>query len=290
MKIPVTSLSSYMYCSRKLFLEKVLKLAEPPKESLVLGTVRHGFYEEANNMENGIVTSIEKIHGFNEIFDIYKMMYIEALRCSIEINQKRIRSVNLEVSSVFSEMLPKILTEARLRAENVHLFIASNNVFGEELWNILTPKIKSEVRVESESLMLKGIIDQMHIYPEGCVPFELKTGKMPKEGVWPGHRVQIVAYSMLLEEQLNQPVKEGFIRYLDMGIERQVSINPMMKEEVKKITSEVIELMESRELPEFCSNKNKCLSCGLKKDCHNPEKMSESLKITFGNKLAWKNI
>ena len=46
----------------------------------------------------------------------------------------------------------------------------------------------------------------MEIYENGYVPIELKTGKMPKEGVWPGHKVQIAAYSMLIEEKFKTEV------------------------------------------------------------------------------------
>ena len=48
MKISVSMLSSYIYCPRKLFLQKVLAVEEPPKESLVLGTLRHEIYDFIN--------------------------------------------------------------------------------------------------------------------------------------------------------------------------------------------------------------------------------------------------
>ena len=38
-RISVSTLSAYMYCKRKLFLERVLGLFEPEKEALVKGTI-----------------------------------------------------------------------------------------------------------------------------------------------------------------------------------------------------------------------------------------------------------
>ena len=73
----------------------------------------------------------------------------------------------------------------------------------------------------------------------GYVPIELKTGKMPKEGVWPGHRIQIAAYSMLIEEKFNTTVKEGFVRYLDSKETRHIAINPFMREEITNLIKEV---------------------------------------------------
>ena len=72
-----------------------------------------------------------------------------------------------------------ILDESSIRANNIFSFIEANNVFGEELWQKLTPKILSELRVDSDELRLKGIIDQVHVYDADYVPFELKTGRMP---------------------------------------------------------------------------------------------------------------
>ena len=281
MKISVTMLSSYMYCSRKLFLEKVLKLVEPPKESLVMGTVRHRTYEITNQYEEEIVSGIEPNSDFLKILSRYQLFYNDAVCSAIEENKDSLKSVNILPQQLYSSIIPKIMNEAKLRAENVFRFIISSKVYGRELWEKLTPKIKSEIKLESESLQLVGIIDQLHVYESRLIPFELKTGKMPKEGVWPGHRIQIAAYALLLEEHINQPVKEGFVRYLDSNSERQILINPMMKDEVKKITSEVIRLIESKELPGFCDNKNKCISCGLRQTCYDDIKMNELMNREF---------
>ena len=64
MKISVSMLSSYLYCPRKLFLQQVLAVEEPPKESLVLGSLRHEIYDFINQSEEKIVTSITKIPLF----------------------------------------------------------------------------------------------------------------------------------------------------------------------------------------------------------------------------------
>ena len=39
-------------------------------------------------------------------------------------------------------------------------------------------KIISELRIESDNLRLKGMIDQVHVYDNDYVPFELKTSTM----------------------------------------------------------------------------------------------------------------
>ncbi len=277
MKISVTLLSSYLYCSRKLFLEQVLKLKEPPKESLVLGSIRHQIYDHINKKEREIVVSITKKESLENIQNLYRRQYLGILREAILGNKKSINLLGLNILEVYKKIFPYVIEECSIRASNIFSFVESSNLFGEELWEKLTPKIMSEIRVDSEKLRLKGIIDQVYAYESDYVPFELKTGSIPSDGVWPSHRIQVAAYSLLLQEKFGMEIKEGFVFYLDSKEKRRIAINPFMKEEVMQITDEVISLLEGKELPDFCSNKNKCRSCGLKQTCYSENEMGRLL-------------
>ena len=282
-KIPVTLLSSYLYCTRKLFLEKVLMLEEPPKESIVMGSIRHDIYDKINKKEEALVISITKKTNITDIEALYKREYMSILRKTLAGNKNRLDEVNIGMLEAYRKVFPFIMDEALIRSGNIFNFIEVNNVFGSELWEKLTPKIVSEMRVESDDMHLTGIIDQVHIYENDYVPFELKTGKMPKDGVWPSHRIQIAAYSLLLQEQFKKPVKEGYVIYLDTKERRHIAMNPYMKEEVKQLVNEVIAVLESKELPDFCNNENKCRSCGLRATCYNEEKVNNLLKIRISS-------
>jgi CRISPR-associated protein Cas1 len=133
------------------------------------------------------------------------------------------------------------------------------------------------VRIESEKLNLKGIIDQLEVYKQGIVPVELKTGSMPNEGVWPGHRLQIAAYALLAQEHFNQEVKEGFVLYLDHKERRHIAINPFTIEEIKDLIKKIELLLHTKKLPETVSNTNKCRQCGLKDVCQNEQLLKDKL-------------
>ena len=283
MKISVSLLSGYLYCSRKVFLQQVLMIEEPDKESVVLGTIRHETYDGINKNEQDIVSSINEKINMNDLEKLYQQKYLEILRKSIVKNKKRLDSLNLSMMSAYRYSFPFIIEESKMRASNIFNFIEQNNVFGEELWEKLTPKILSEVRIESDELKLKGIIDQVHIYDNEYVPFELKTGKMPQDGVWPSHRVQIAAYSLLLQEKFQKNVKEGFVHYLDANEKRQIVMNPFMRDEIKALVDEVIALLEKRDIPDFCENKNKCRNCGVKETCYNEEEVGKLIKLVLKN-------
>ena len=277
MKISVSMLSTYLYCPRMLFLQKVLAVEEPPKESLVLGSLRHEIYDFINKSEQKIVASIIEKMQYSQLLSTYKAYYSKILKEKIIKNKSKIREVNLDIVDVFKKTWPLILNEAELRAKNIFDFVVKHNVYGSDLWEKLTPKIISEKSIESEKLQLKGIIDRIEIYEDRYVPIELKTGKMPKDGVWPGHRIQIAAYAMLIEENFNTNVKKGFIRYLDTNETRQIAINPFMKEEIIDLTKEIQNLLKNREIPNYCENKNKCVNCGLRSTCYNEQEVAALL-------------
>jgi CRISPR-associated protein Cas4 len=281
MKISVSLLSSYLYCSRKVFLERVLKLAEPPKESLVFGSIRHETYDSINKNEEAIVKSITKMLPLADIQLLYKKNYLKFLRKTVASSKKRLDKLNINMLDAYKRAYPYIMEESLIRANNIHTFIEKNNIFGDILWEKLTPKIISELRIDSDELRLRGIIDQIYVYGSEYVPYELKTGKMPKDGVWPSHRIQLAAYSLLLEEKFNSKIKEGFVFYLDSRQKRHIAFNPFMKEEVANLVDEVISVIQGKEVPDFCENKNKCINCGLRETCYSKDKMNELLNVNL---------
>src|SRR3989338_1251858 len=116
MKISVSMLSSYLFCPRKLFLQKVLALEEPPKESLVLGSLRHEIYDFINQAEERIVSSIKEKILHEELISVYKIFYSRALMERIIKNKSKIKEVNLDIVDVFKKTWPLILGEAETRA------------------------------------------------------------------------------------------------------------------------------------------------------------------------------
>ncbi len=266
--LSVTHLSSYLYCPRKLYLQQVLGLYEPPKESLVKGSIRHQVYENINLIEEELVKSIKKGMTENDLKGKYHQKYREILLNIIKQNKEELQKFNILPQDLFKNVWPLILSESETRASTVYKFIQKHKLFGEELWEKLTPKIESELRIESEKLGLKGVIDQIEIYQKGFVPIELKTGKAPREGVWLGHKIQLVAYALLMEEKFNTEIKEGFVRYLDAKEKRHIALNSFMRIEVKELIGKVNNLLNSDKIPDFEKNQNKCFNCGLKEDCY----------------------
>ncbi len=153
-------LTSYMYCKRKLYLQYVLKFFEPIKVPTIKGTIRHETYDLINKEEENIVKSIKEKKTLEELKEIYKHKTSKLLRKAISKYREELEKLNISLPELFKNTWPLILEESEARANNVFNFMQQNLFFGEELWEKLTPKIQSEIKIESDELNLKGIVDQ----------------------------------------------------------------------------------------------------------------------------------
>jgi CRISPR-associated exonuclease Cas4 len=269
--LAVTSLTAYMFCPRKLFLEKVMGYAEIPKALLVKGAIKHKVFEELSKYEADVVCSFKKGITKEQILEKYNALYSDILRRAILNSRKQLSMAKLLPISAFKQFLPVFQNEAETRAENIFNFIKENNVFGIKLWENLTPKIKSEYKISAEEIGLSGKVDQVLVYPTGVVPIELKSGQAPKEGAWDNHKIQLAAYALLLENIFKISIDAGYVKYIDEGVSRKIEINAFLKDQVKDLVKEVNTLLSARVLPKKCTNTNKCEKCGLKKICYSDE-------------------
>ena len=269
--LAVTSLTAYLFCPRKLFLEKVMGHVEIPQALIVKGLIKHRVFEEMKQYEAGIVSSFEKGTGKDQIFEKYDAIYTEVMRRVILNSRKQLKLVNLLPMSAFKQFRPVFKSEAEARAETVFNFMQEKNLFGLELWENLTPKIKSEYKISDESLDISGKIDQVWVYPDSVVPIEIKSGSAPKEGAWDNHKIQLAAYALLLESKFQTSISFGYVKYVDHGISRRIEINAFLKDQVKDLAKSVRDLIDSKKIPKKVSNLNKCEKCGLKKICYSDD-------------------
>ncbi|MBU1245830.1 MAG: CRISPR-associated protein Cas4 [Nanoarchaeota archaeon] len=268
-KIAVSKLSEYLYCKRKLYLQEVLGFVPELKREVVKGSIRHNVFDDVNKLDESIVKSFKRFVPFSDVFMSYRSAYYKSFFGFVQRNKEDLLKVGIKPMEFFHEKWPAFLFEARERANKVHNLMGKEKVFGDQLWERLFPKYMTEIWVESDFLKLKGVIDRIEIFEDRAVPIELKTGKMPHEGVWPGHRIQLEAYMLLINEGLGKNVKEGYIEYLDSKERRGVVMNPFVREEIVGLVNDVFAMLESDKVPEKVKNENKCKSCALREKCYN---------------------
>lgn len=266
--LSVTDLCSYLYCPRKVYLQKVLKLKAPPKDVTTRGSIHHEVLDKINQTDKEVIISIKPNQDLNQIIQIYQTKYYGIIQETIKEFQDEIKKVNLDIEILSQELFPKCIILAKQKSEETYSYIQKYKVYGENLWNII-PKFLTELEISSEELGIRGIIDKVEILEDQkYLPYELKTGSMPINGVWPNHKIQILAYIMLLNSKFNTNITEGIVHYLDKDEKRLIKTNPFSEIKVKELIQEVNELILSKKIPEPVKNENKCRSCGLKEECY----------------------
>lgn len=270
MKISVTALSSFIYCPRKLYLQYIFGLREPMKEAVAIGAIKHSIMEEISNSEREIIESLA-MQDTENIYEIFRSRFIEIAKAVLNDNESTLEKHRVNSMELLENSMPFIDAEASYIAAHVARTIKETNAFGAELWNLLNPKIKSEFSFESDKLMLKGRVDKIEFWKgdnetQKLIPFELKSGSMPHDGVWPSHRIQAAAYAMLLEEYYKTKVSKACIHYLDHNEVRDVVMNPFLRAEVGETTQKVFTLLRSSHIPELHKG-SKCDFCGIRDEC-----------------------
>jgi len=270
--LSVTAITSYMYCPRKLYLTRILKLSEPPKAVMTMGSLRHEIYDQVNKAEKQLIIAINA-YDPNRITETYKQKYADITR-SVLINFKpQLQEVQIPLIDAFKDVWPFFEQEYKFRATNLQHFMQTSNLTGIALWENLTPKIESEISVSSTILNLKGIVDRIELHEKEIIPTEVKTGKAPTDTVWEPHKIQLAAYIMLLEEKYQRPITRGYIHYILENKKIEIIINPFLKDEVKELTRKTEELLNCKELPPIIKSESKCNICGLKDECYKLDKL-----------------
>lgn len=264
----VTDLATYLFCSRKIYLQKVLNIRTPIKDALIKGTIKHQVVENLNKIEQSIVEDIKQPLKLTDIELIYQEKYKQIFLNSIEQNKQALAQFNIDPKLFFEQSWHIYRNEASERAISVSNIIEEKKLLSKDLWNNIEPRIFSEVRVSSDELKIKGIIDKIEVYKDKIIPIELKSGKLPFSGVWPGNKIQLIAYCLLAQEHFQKQVSEGIVHYVDHNEKRKIVLNPFSKIELVGIRDSITKIIDTKQAP-LLEKSSKCEFCDFKQHCHN---------------------
>ena len=126
--------------------------------------------------------------------------------------------------------------------------------------------------LESELLGLKGKLDALRRRDGGWIPYEHKRGRcMRGEGnsplAWPSDKLQVVAYALMLEETLGEPVVEGRVHYHADNVTVRLPLTHELRQSVSRAIARARLLRASTERPPVAANDRLCLKCSLAPVC-----------------------
>jgi len=256
MIIAVTLLSEYQYCPRKVYYSRVLRIKVEPTQALVKGKLRHKIEEEISIRSNFLITTINR-GELDFIYELFRKDYLSLIKRTIINNMKLIKNVALDIEELTNDFIKTFSDMAKQVSESIHEIILKHKVLGKDILKYIETEQTAESFIESKELQLRGIIDAIEFIDDKVIPVELKTGSMPKQGVWPSHKLQVGCYILLCREKYeDKKVDYGIVRYLDFGEEREINMNPYLREEIFAVRDKVIELLQSNNIPErFLQNK-----------------------------------
>ncbi len=184
--------------------------------------------ERFHKLEQEIVSHLLLGMSREDVKAIYIDASVGILRGIITDSAEKLAEMKIKPEEAGTVVWPYLEMMIRERSHIAFSTMCSTRLSGKELWEVLTPKIISEKYISSEELRLKGIIDRIEVNGNEHIPYEIKSGSSPRTGAWPGHRIQMAAYLLLLSEHLNRKVGLGYISYMES--ERNVPV--VMKEAI----------------------------------------------------------
>ena len=125
---------------------------------------------------------------------------------------------------------------------------------------------------ESEQYGLIGKVDCIRKRDGEIIPYEHKRGKAArsvdkKAETWASDRLQIIAYCLLVEEQVGKTISEGRVRYHADNVTVRVSVDEQARADFATHLNRAKELQTSIERPPVAANERLCVKCSLAPIC-----------------------
>lgn len=136
----------------------------------------------------------------------------------------------------------------------------------------------------SESLGLVGRADCLKYADGRMIVYEHKRGRHKPVGkeahAWDSDRLQVAAYTMMLEEHLAREVPEARVRYHATNRTVRVPVDAALRQEVLSAVRDARELRRTTDRPAITDNENLCVRCSLAPVCL-PEEVRQARDPAF---------
>lgn len=122
-----------------------------------------------------------------------------------------------------------------------------------------------DVSVQSDALGLTGIIDEVVTTDDGrLIPVDYKLAHKA------GHhfKVQLAAYSLLLESNLEQPVTYGYLYLIRSRQVEQIRITPRLRQTVMDALQSMHQITNGEQMPSPTTWRQRCPDCEFRRFCN----------------------
>ena len=259
--ITISNIREYLYCPEKVNLR--LENSEIQTEAMIVGKI----FREAYMGFNGIVQ--KNIWGLNGDFSIKKILneLFKDIPEFLDTIHHRYHEEGIDDRDRVFEILKEDLRfNSWLIALKTQKILRDGRT-GSEAVDILFPPCFIDFQIENREVGLVGRIDKIEIIDGVYYPIKIQTSLPPLKGLWESDKIQIAAYSFLIEEEFNKDVPVGFINYVKTGSNKPVPNSSMLNDKFIEVFNEVSSMIYDGNTPEFHMNINKCSSCEFSEIC-----------------------
>jgi CRISPR-associated protein Cas1 len=145
---------------------------------------------------------------------------------------------------------------------------------------------KRSVEVASELWGLFGKVDALRRRDGIWVAIEHKRGRCRRgDGKsplpWPSDRIQAIAYAVLLQEGMNEPVPQARIRYHADNVTVFVEIDQNARDDLRLAVARARELRSTTARPPVHENERMCVHCSLSPVCLPQEERLSTIAVNL---------
>lgn len=118
--------------------------------------------------------------------------------------------------------------------------------------------------INSDRLALSGKLDMLIETEDEYFPVDFKytRGTLRKN-----HIYQLCGYALILEDIYNKKVNQGFVYLIPLEDVVIFEFTDLLKEETKKLLSDIRLMIRNKKMPEPATNRNKCYDCEYRNYC-----------------------
>lgn len=131
-------------------------------------------------------------------------------------------------------------------------------------YDLVAGERQYDVRLTSFKLGLSGELDLLIVNQGEAYPIEFKHSKRPPDA---GHKLQLCAYGLLIEEMLGVKSPYGYWHSSKTRLTQQIEFDTRLRNRTLKAIDTVRAFILAEQCPAPTSNTEKCLECELKNFC-----------------------
>ena len=260
--INVSSIKTHMYCPMKLYIKNHVDVTENNNYQLAIEIKRLKI-----DIQDLIQKNMRKIKKEMSLIEIESVLS-ENIDGYIKNTTNAIKSMNLNLEcEQISEIIDDAYFNIKITALKIKqaMTIMNKNAF--EIIDMFFPNCMYSYMLKDMKLELIGMCDKVEIIDGKYYPVIIKSSNPPVKGVWDQDAIELVAHTILLEEEFETEIFVGFVDYEKIGDRRPVVMDIAIRKALFEILHEVKEILDNKKLPNVQRNPRKCRHCEYENIC-----------------------